>query len=61
MLYLIHNKGEEINTMIILINVILTIVAIIFLVVATTTIVHDGLPIDKTPDWLEDLYYFIWR
>ena len=61
MLYLIHNKGEEINTMTILINVILIIVAIIFLVVVATSIACDSLPIDKTPDWLEDLYYFIWR
>ena len=44
---------------------ILTILAIIlavaFILVATTTIAYEVLPMSKTPEWLEDLHYLIWR
>lgn len=43
---------------------VLVILATIFLVAFASavaiTIAYDSLTLDKTPEWLEDAYYFIW-
>lgn len=36
------------------------IILVVFASVVAITIAHDNLPLDKTPEWLEDAYYFIW-
>ena len=40
---------------------ILTVLAIAFATVVTTTIAYEVLPMDKTPQWLEDIHYLIWK
>ena len=40
---------------------ILTILAIVFAIVVATTIAYEVLPMDRTPQWLEDVHYLIWK
>ena len=43
---------------------VLVIFAIIFLIasanVVAITIAYEVLPLDKTPEWLKNAYYFVW-
>ena len=41
-------------------EILATVFAIGFGSVVALTITHDALPLDKTPDWLENTYEFIW-
>jgi hypothetical protein len=41
--------------------IILAILAIAFATVVATTIAYEVLPMDKTPQWLEDVHYLIWK
>lgn len=43
---------------------VLVIFAIMFLIASASivviTIAHESLAIDKTPEWLDTAYYFVW-
>ena len=40
--------------------VALMILVIAFASVVVITIAHESLTLDKTPQWLENAYYFVW-
>ena len=40
---------------------ILAILAIAFATVVATTIAYEVLPMNRTPQWLEDVHYLIWK
>jgi flagellar basal body-associated protein FliL len=42
-------------------TIILAILTITFATVVATTIAYEVLPMDKTPQWLEDVHYLIWK
>jgi hypothetical protein len=39
----------------------LAILAITFATVVATTIAYEVLPMNRTPQWLEDVHYLIWK
>lgn len=44
-----------------LLTVALTLTATYIVTLVATTITYESLPMDKTPDWLDDLYRKMWR
>lgn len=44
-----------------LLTVALTLTVTYIAVLAATTIVYESLPMDKTPEWLDNLYRKMWR
>lgn len=44
-----------------LLTVALTLTATYIITLVATTVAYESLPMNKTPEWLDDLYRKMWR